>query len=539
MININKLIGILSNTKFGDITLPNNPKNLQINAILHKKKSIDNIISNNNSLNQTNITNVLTTNLDIFQKNNNQTNNSQSNNNYNSQSNNNVLEKLNDLEKQKLINSINYKIYFTNKENSKITLPELLLDIFKEYNNNKSNIYDFTKLDMNKLYMYGTKNPESYYKSILLLTKMDFITKNKYNMTQDILNIKKEMSFNIEDYYDMNNYKYINKKEYKKKELINNLLNKETYTDEGIYCLTSNYINHNIIIFDLKESKFYLALNMPIYSIDYADLLRMKDEKFLFLVNNNNCYLPVFYHNNNHLFDINLLEVLINNFEFDNKNYFNTEILKQKIEIYEMRKELKEQQNNYKTQNNTQSKSEYNNNYKDDLDNNNDVITINNTTSSNDSNTSNDSNNNINIGLNSKNKTAMEIFDDMFKNDKQLQKHMVNTNNRAAKQKERLKNQEKRKADEIKKLKNKNKKAENNSESNTKSDSNIETDSNTKNNKTQSHTKLELLDISKYKLLDLQNLANDYNIEIKIESTTGKMKNRTKQQLYDDLKKFC
>ena len=101
-----------------------------------------------------------------------------------------------DLEKQKLINSVNYKIYFTNKENSKITLPELLLDIFNAYNNNKSNVYDFTKLDMNKLYMYGTKNPESYYKSILLLTKMDFITKNKYNMTQDILNIKKEMSFN-------------------------------------------------------------------------------------------------------------------------------------------------------------------------------------------------------------------------------------------------------------------------------------------------------------------------------------------------------
>lgn len=535
MISISKIISILDKTNFKGITLPNNDKFLQINAVTEKKQYIDNIVNNSSALNQTSLGNVITTNLDIFQK---QSSNNQNTDSLNS-SNQDAINKIEELEKNKLINTVNYKIYFTNKENSKIPLPELLLDVFKKYNDNKTNLMDFNNLNINKVYMYGTKNPESYFKSLLYLTKHDFITKNKFNMNQDILNFKKQMSFNIDDFYDMNNYKYVSNKVYKKTNLVPNLLHKETYTDEGIYYLSANYLNQNLIILNLQENKFYLSLNMPLYSIDFEDLLRMKDERFYFIVNYNNCYLPVFYHNIDNLFDINLLKVLLDNFELENKQYFSVAVLKQKIEIYNMREEAKRIEREQIEKNRQQSRGEYNTNFKDGTEPSEHDQFI------------------QHVIENLENRNTEDVFDNMFKDNEKYQEHTKIVNEQNKKRNERTKRELEKRKEVLEQLEEKEKK-----ESNSVSDTNTNTDSKTKKDskvkskpkkinksskesskensktKTKTKSKLELDDISKYKLIDLQNLANDNNINIKKEAANGKMKNRTKQELYNDLKKI-
>ena len=68
-------------------------------------------------------------------------------------------------------------------------MPEIILEVFKQ-----------AKLDNSDWYIYGLKNPESFYKSFLLLSKLDFIIKNKTEKKNDVATFKREMALQYETF---------------------------------------------------------------------------------------------------------------------------------------------------------------------------------------------------------------------------------------------------------------------------------------------------------------------------------------------------
>ena len=73
-------------------------------------------------------------------------------------------------------NQIDYETYLNYAENEKIRLPELLNNIFSSTSNSEFNTLSKDYHNDN-IFLYGNKNPESFFKSILILTKPEFITK--------------------------------------------------------------------------------------------------------------------------------------------------------------------------------------------------------------------------------------------------------------------------------------------------------------------------------------------------------------------------
>ena len=75
-------------------------------------------------------------------------------------------------------------------ENETAQIPEILLHIFKS-----------AHINIDKWYIYGVKNPESFYKSFRFLNSMDFIIKNKSDKKNDIITLKREMALHYETFY--------------------------------------------------------------------------------------------------------------------------------------------------------------------------------------------------------------------------------------------------------------------------------------------------------------------------------------------------
>jgi len=75
-------------------------------------------------------------------------------------------------------------------ENETAPLPEVIINLLYEVGNYQD-----------EWYIYGVKNPESFYKSFLLLTQIDFIIKNKTEKKNEVATFKREMALHYETFY--------------------------------------------------------------------------------------------------------------------------------------------------------------------------------------------------------------------------------------------------------------------------------------------------------------------------------------------------
>ena len=227
MISRDKLVALLSNTKFKKINLPNNIQYTQLSFFDTKKKEYDEIISNFKILNnKSNVLDVISNNKeDLF-------------NYYDNVLNTN--DDINDTNNNYKNNKVNYDTYLNYSENDKVILPEILNNIFNDKSTNNTYQND-------KIFLYGVKNPESYFKTILLLINIEFIVKNKYESNQALLTFKKKLAFTLQTYYDNNNFKLFPEKYFNPQKVVKNILNKENYVDIGIHqyiCMhLKKYIN--------------------------------------------------------------------------------------------------------------------------------------------------------------------------------------------------------------------------------------------------------------------------------------------------------
>jgi hypothetical protein len=331
MISIDKLVQTLSQSKDNSIKLGSwndNSKYLQATAIDIRKKELENLdmvfeninpfqyVNNAGTGNYTMDSDLQDNNISINNINNNSNNSNNNsnknnhNNNINNSTKNNKLDVMNKVENKKLF--LNNEIVsgssiITYNENEVAALPEIIIDML--------NKLDYT---INEWYIYGIKNPESFYKSFLLLTKMDFIIKNKNDKKNDVITFKREMALHYEHYYKLFNYR---KLRFPKFEMIHNLINMENYCNYDAIKYTIDYSQHNILILDIINMQ-YLDINYILNpssnpsSNESGNESCNTDSNFSIIIKyTNNTYLPLMNSDGKHTHSPETFKYIQNHFE--------------------------------------------------------------------------------------------------------------------------------------------------------------------------------------------------------------------------------
>jgi len=503
MISIDKIIQHLQQCKDTSITIPksNISKYVQKTAIDIRKDELSLLNTNFEKLNEANYT------MDSeFDKLNKETED--------------IKHTIEDLHKSNTKETIPNKSLIIYNENEIANLPEIIITLINNYNNSEN---DF--LDIDKIYLYGIKNPDSFYKSFLLLSKVDFIIKNKIDKKNDVATFKREMAVQYESFYKLLNYR---KLKFSRNNMVTNLTNCDNYNDYDIFQYISDYTKNNFIILDIIEDK-YIDINYNENNLIENLINNDKDKYFIIIKYSANTFLPLMNNSGNHYFNPTILnyikktyerlifpkykepkDINLNNNDNDNDNEENETI-----------------DWNDKTIKNKYSNKTYN---IDDIDNIEDIDNIVENYST--INIEEAFNNSIkqqteNSIIKKNNSTSFNIEDmiDIEENDDIIESQTKQENN----------NDNNDVFDMLMTkipIKSNNKKIkETKVKTNTKNNTISETKSETKDN----YVKEELLPIAKYNLADLQRLSFLYKIEVQKMGTQGKKINKLKLELYEEL----
>ncbi len=291
MISQENLTQYLSNTNFKKIILPHSDKFTQKDYYAVKKQEMDTAIEQITHLDKlTNIGGVITN----FQ--------ADLTNKYKelmkTDAQQGVLcEGTSDLTKAK---RVDYETYLSYNENEMIPAPSLITNILK-----KNDLFTG-----GKIMLYGNKNPESYFKSMLVLGAPDFMIKSKYERTAEICRIKKEVAFAVQNLFHTNKYNLLGNGNagrlgFNRDKMVKNLLNQENYVDSPTFQVCADFMKKNTIIFDIAKKCFQLYITGPFDklltgTVDLVSHLRTLDWSMIIMYNN--AYLPVFCVDTHHLF---------------------------------------------------------------------------------------------------------------------------------------------------------------------------------------------------------------------------------------------
>ena len=195
-------------------------------------------------------------------------------------------------------------------ENETATLPEIVCTLFNTLTTTfKLNI------DINLLYIYGIKNPESFYKSFLLLTKVDFIIKNNTEKKNEVATFKREMAIQYETFYKTLNYR---KYKFSRNDMVSNLTNVDNYTDYDLFQYIADYTHTNYIILDIITEKYIDITynnNDIVPNQNTQNNSNQKDKYVIIIKYSANTYLPLMHSTGNHYFESKILEYISKSYE--------------------------------------------------------------------------------------------------------------------------------------------------------------------------------------------------------------------------------
>ena len=177
-----------------------------------------------------------------------------------------------------------------------IDIPDFLRDVFTT-----------NKLDNKDYYLYGIKNNNSFFTSLILLSEPDYIIKSRSEKMGYITSFKKELAINLDSYYKKFNYK---QGKFIKSTITDELINKNV-SSYPLQVVGIDYINIDTCIIDV-DNKTYLFIDTIQQDIN-------KDKSlFSIIIKLGDYYLPVMNANGNHLFDISCMDFIKTvNTEFD------------------------------------------------------------------------------------------------------------------------------------------------------------------------------------------------------------------------------
>ena len=198
-------------------------------------------------------------------------------------------------------------------ENETANLPEIILNLFgnsteSNYNLAMYGIY-FSPAEW---YIYGVKNPDSFYKSFLLLNKVDFIVKNRTETRNEVATFKREMAMQFENFYKTLNYR---KLRINKNNMIHNLTYVDNYAEWDLFQYIADYNKVNFIVLDIVNDK-YLDIVYNDNNIVNKSVTDINEKKYVIIVKYAaNTYLPLMKSDGKHSFGKGIVELVGKYFE--------------------------------------------------------------------------------------------------------------------------------------------------------------------------------------------------------------------------------
>ena len=142
-------------------------------------------------------------------------------------------------------------------------------------------------------YLYGVKNPNSFFKSVLMLNNPEYILKTNADKVIYATTFKRSIAVQLDELYRHLKYHQWN---FKKLDMVNQLLN-ETTLNYALIIATADYIKKSILIFDIvkKEYQIYPSLVGGVRGHDETG-----HEDFFMIIKDGNTYLPLMNGNGSH-----------------------------------------------------------------------------------------------------------------------------------------------------------------------------------------------------------------------------------------------
>ena len=168
-----------------------------------------------------------------------------------------------------------------------------------------------SQLNIADWYIYGVKNPESFYKSFLHLININFIIKNRTDKKNEIATFKREMALQYETFYKELNYR---KYHFNKLNMVSNLTNEDNYTGIDIFQYICDYTKTNMIILDIIEEQ-YIEIKFTSNTLcdDYQSIYN--DNYICIIKYANNTFLPFMHTLGKNGLPLVFIEFVRSNFE--------------------------------------------------------------------------------------------------------------------------------------------------------------------------------------------------------------------------------
>jgi len=187
-------------------------------------------------------------------------------------------------------------------ENETAPLPEVILNLLSTVGNSQ-----------NEWYIYGVKNPESFYKSFLLLTQIDFIIKNKTEKKNEVATFKREMALHYETFYKTLEYRNLR---FPHHDMIHKLTSIDNYCGYDALRFLCDYCKVNIILLDIIEKKYLDVLYTPNTLVPSVVKISHTVCEFIIIIKYAaETYLPLMNSNGKHIFTPVALAWISRNYE--------------------------------------------------------------------------------------------------------------------------------------------------------------------------------------------------------------------------------
>jgi hypothetical protein len=195
-------------------------------------------------------------------------------------------------------------------ENSTIELPETVLDIF-----------GLAGICQEDYYIYGVRNPDSFYNSLLLQLKNSFILGKKNDKRNDVSTFKNEIVIKFDAFYKQLKYKTYG---IVRTKFLNSILNQDNYVNYDVLLYLADYLQINLLVIDIIDMKYcninyektqLSNFNQDIVSkqnIDFDNYnLDHDNDKCLTIIKyENDTYLPIMCKTGNHFINSSIIQLL-------------------------------------------------------------------------------------------------------------------------------------------------------------------------------------------------------------------------------------
>ena len=152
----------------------------------------------------------------------------------------------------------------------------------------------------NEWYLYGTANPNSFYKALLYQTQPDIILKSNKERANFVNTFKQEIAIKVDDIYKKNNYKQLR---FNRHRMTEELLGGATDITYPVIILVSDYLKVNICILDIVVGRYkYIKSSV-------------ETDNILFVVELSSVFLPLMHTSAKNYVSSDVISKVKKNFE--------------------------------------------------------------------------------------------------------------------------------------------------------------------------------------------------------------------------------